>query len=153
MKSSGTAGVRIALTLVAVLLGASAFSASFTNGSFEEPTLEAIEDYASRTDQKITGWTVVGPGLVTRLKGNARVGGPDPADGNQQICFNGGSGKPGMQIFQMFDTTSTNPYTLSFKVGRRGSDPGTAGIQAEISDALTGKRIICIGHFSSSRSI
>jgi hypothetical protein len=142
--------IRLRQTLACILIflaDKAVIAAPFVNGSFEQTPIVGIEDYIVPGDSQLTGWAIAGPGSIARIKGNARFGGPDPADGLQHLCFNGGVEGPGMQIFQDFETSAGTFYQLSFRVGRRGTTNGIVGIQATVADSHSRKPLGCISEF------
>jgi hypothetical protein len=121
----------------------------FANGSFEEPGLVANQNYPSVTNQMLANWTVEGPDFVVWIKGNALSGGPDPAEGSQHLAFNGGSVRPGMRIYQFFQTEPGSLYEVSFRVGKRGI-AGVVGFGVAIMDGVSGEVLGAKDEFATS---
>src|SRR5207249_10709360 len=111
-----------------------AYAAPFQNGSFESPVLApgaSLELPAGSTS--VIGWTVGSTGIVSWANGPAL--GVNPADGSQHIGFNGGNTPPGGSIFQSFDTSVGQAYTVTLNVGRVGTGSGTMSLAAEVTSA------------------
>src|SRR6266516_758064 len=116
------------LTTLATAFGLSA--APFQNGSFETPTIPTGQALPSGSTN-IAGWVTGGPGTVSFVRGAAF--GVDPADGLQQVAFNGGDTVTGASLSQSFDTVAGQAYTVSLKLGRSGTGSGTMSLSATIT--------------------
>src|SRR5438477_2287309 len=132
MKNFLTSSGSLFLTFSIFVLQAHA--APFQHGSFESPVLApgASVNFPA-VSTSVIGWTVGSTGLVSWANGPAL--GVNPADGSQHIGFNGGNTPPGGSIFQSFDTTVGQAYTVSFNVGRVGTGSGTMSLAADVTSA------------------
>ena len=76
----------LALSLATITVGSHA--APFQNGSFETPTIPTGGQTLPSGSTSIDGWITGGAGTLSFVRGVTF--GIDPADGLQQIAFNGG---------------------------------------------------------------
>src|SRR5439155_10143234 len=118
-----------ALSLATITVGSHA--APFQNGSFETPTIPTGGQTLPSGSTSIDGWITGGPGTLSFVRGVTF--GIDPADGLQQIAFNGGDTVTGVTLSQSFDTVAGQAYIVSFKVGRSGTGSGTMSLAANVT--------------------
>jgi uncharacterized repeat protein (TIGR02543 family) len=108
------------------------FAAAFQNGSFEQPPLSTPPGILLPSGStNITGWVTGGSGQVSFVLGDAS--GINPADGSQQIDFNGGNTTTGATLRQTFDTVPGQTYAVGFRLGRAGPGGGTMSLVAEVT--------------------
>jgi hypothetical protein len=128
-------------------LASPAFSAPFTNGDFETPTVPSGSFTLFSTGSTlITGWTVVGPagGNVAIVSGafqqsDAGVNFIFPAQsGNQWLDLTGVSQTLNEGVSQSFDTIAGHQYSLSFWVGNVSDPTGIFGTSSTVNVQLNG---------------
>src|SRR2546421_68193 len=95
MKTSLTSrGSLLLITLSTLAACLDSTAGAFQNGSFESPTLAPGSGSALAAGSTlVTGWTVGGTGVVSLV--NGPFFGVSPAEGNQEVVFNGGDGPTG----------------------------------------------------------
>lgn len=124
----------LATSLLAI---SGADAALFANGDFEVTDL--ADNTSTAASGSITGWTVVGAGVVHRdgsfFGGTIAGSGPNaPAfDGRQYVHFNDGATGAGSSIFQTFDTVIGTEYTVSFSIAGGDFDGSSHQIIADAS--------------------
>lgn len=121
---------------LSTLLCTQALATPFSNGSFESPGVSPGA-HVWPDGGAIGAWTVGVPsGSMAEFINGTHVG-LAPFDGAQYLSFNGYEQASGAYVYQDFDTIALATYTVSFAVGRLGSDVGSVGIEAAALAGVT----------------
>src|SRR5436305_438979 len=131
MKTNSLIKTAALFVVAACAMSYGARAAVFENGSFETPAIPTGGQTLPSGSTNIVGWITGGSGTLTFVRGvNFGVG---PADGLQQIAFNGGDTVTGATLSQSFDTLAGQAYIVSFEVGRSGTGSGTMSLGASVT--------------------